>query len=769
MAESWRRVLEVADRARPGLAALVTRALAEAQSPGAVRAVRAALRRGDYAGAELAAAAALKGALAAVEARLARDLHALLGAGARVGGPARLAGRFDVLNPRAVEWARTRSAALVTGLVAGQRQALRELTRRVVSGDLTVDAAARLVAGVVGLDGRRAAALAAFAARERGALGPRVREAGRARVERRVARYAERLRRQRARVIAHTEALAATNHGQLEAWRQAQERGLLRGTAGLKVWVVTPDDQLCTWCLPLGGAERRLGEPFASGRFSVQAPPLHPNCRCTLRLSTRPAVGPRPVPPPQPPPVVAPPEPEPERPRFEPAPVGTVPLYHPKPTVQLPADDLALLRALSAEGAELRYGAHAAPAELAAAWSPEQLGYSLADNFSALARGGAAGGAEVPLAEVRWAARSPGWVASHLNTYPNERLRLIRLRDGYLAVSGEQQAVAAWRLGAERVVAEVLDVRPWEAARLADARATAVLARDLASPAGQATAQELALARASRDALSARYWAERERVAQLVAARTGSDVEDLYRDMDRLLALAGPDGATLARLHGERLAAVARVTALLEAKTPAEAASEAAWGALAPGPDLAHTVVGSGTNPAVAAGADWLRLRGLTNAPVGRLGIEVEVRARRVRAFAETTRRRIVVHAMDTREVVVHELLHVFEAEDPVLRRAVREYFARRTAGLKTRRLNKILPGMGYKNHEVAYDMLKAGRSRAHPYYWKSYVQGDTELLSLGVQAMMSPQLRAELAREDPDLYEFVVRAVRYLRTGVWG
>lgn len=98
---------------------------------------------------------------------------------------------------------------------------------------------------------------------------------------RRIEQRSAQLIRQRATNIARTETLRASNSGQLEAWRQGDEAGLLNANV-VKEWIVTPDERLCPLCEPLDGAHAALDELFPGG---VEAPPLHPSCRCAVGLA----------------------------------------------------------------------------------------------------------------------------------------------------------------------------------------------------------------------------------------------------------------------------------------------------------------------------------------------------------------------------------------------------------------------------------------------------------------------------------------------------
>jgi hypothetical protein len=95
----------------------------------------------------------------------------------------------------------------------------------------------------------------------------------------------------------------SANKGLLTAWQQREADGLIGPDAWIE-WEVHADDALCEICESLAqeadaanadtdngdsasGARRVSGEG-ASGRFStadgveLEAPPAHPDCRCTM-------------------------------------------------------------------------------------------------------------------------------------------------------------------------------------------------------------------------------------------------------------------------------------------------------------------------------------------------------------------------------------------------------------------------------------------------------------------------------------------------------
>ena len=88
----------------------------------------------------------------------------------------------------------------------------------------------------------------------------------------------------RAQLIAHTEVMRAVHEGQREAWRQAEEEGLLTGTERV-TWIVTGDDKVCPICEELDGKLRKLDGQYHASGDAYEGPPAHPRCRCTEGLA----------------------------------------------------------------------------------------------------------------------------------------------------------------------------------------------------------------------------------------------------------------------------------------------------------------------------------------------------------------------------------------------------------------------------------------------------------------------------------------------------
>lgn len=148
---------------------------------------------------------------------------------------------FDETNPRAVAWVQAHSLKLIEDLSETTRNDIRDLIEGAFEGEYDTDDLADQIETLIG-DSTRA------------------------------------------ETIARTETMRASNQGQLEAWDQAQEKGLLTGTELLE-WITTPDDRLCPICEPLDGETAPRGGTFEVDGDRITAPPAHPRCRCTVGLS----------------------------------------------------------------------------------------------------------------------------------------------------------------------------------------------------------------------------------------------------------------------------------------------------------------------------------------------------------------------------------------------------------------------------------------------------------------------------------------------------
>ncbi len=187
-------------------------------------------------------------------------------------GPGTLRFSFDLTNPEALRWARTRSAQLVTDVTQEAKIAIRRIIERSFAEGIPPRETAKLLRAVVGLTERDALAVMRRQVKlMAGGVPP-------ARAQAMAEAYAGTLHRARALTIARTETMAASNAGQQQLWNQAVRAGHLDASMN-KTWVVTDDELLCEVCAPMAQEQVAVQEEFSIGN-----PPGHPRCRCTIGL-----------------------------------------------------------------------------------------------------------------------------------------------------------------------------------------------------------------------------------------------------------------------------------------------------------------------------------------------------------------------------------------------------------------------------------------------------------------------------------------------------
>lgn len=221
----------------------------------------------------------------------------------------KIIGSFDLTNPEAVEFARTRGSQFVAQLTADTQQLLRTTISSSFIEGIPPRETAQLIRQSIGLTANQAAAMRNYRGfleglARRGALDdlppsvlervrrsdirllPKTTALSEARIDRMVEKYRDRLMKERALTLVRTETMAASNNGQQVLWNQALDRGLLNEAKTRRKWIVTPDDKLCPRCRPMAGQLRKLDEPFQSPYDGTIAmtPPLHWNCRCAMGI-----------------------------------------------------------------------------------------------------------------------------------------------------------------------------------------------------------------------------------------------------------------------------------------------------------------------------------------------------------------------------------------------------------------------------------------------------------------------------------------------------
>lgn len=236
---------------------------------------------------------------------------------------------FDLRSPRAENWIREHSSALVTRITEGQRQGIQRTLETGMRLGRNPRQTALDIVGRVGPTGRRSGGIVGLSApqsqyvanaREQLLSGdPRAmreyfsrtrrdrrfdgivhraiaegRPVAITDVDRITGRYSDRLLKLRGDSIARTESVEALNAGRDEAVQQAIDEGVISGQHTVGVWDATGDADTRPSHHALHGQRRIQGEPFES---PTGARMMHPgdtsmgagaedvaNCRCHKRF-----------------------------------------------------------------------------------------------------------------------------------------------------------------------------------------------------------------------------------------------------------------------------------------------------------------------------------------------------------------------------------------------------------------------------------------------------------------------------------------------------
>lgn len=190
------------------------------------------------------------------------------------------------IDPRAVDYAQTRSAQLVTSIDENNRLAIRYIIGDSIAKGRTALETASMLEKIIGLHPRWAQAVVNFDGRtfqsllSQGVKGP----AARAQTDALTKRYRDTLIRRRAEMIARTEIQTAQNMARQSAWDAGARTGYV-DAASTKRWLVAPSGSRrgapCDICASLNKTEVQWNQAFPTGHIM---PPAHPHCRCTAVL-----------------------------------------------------------------------------------------------------------------------------------------------------------------------------------------------------------------------------------------------------------------------------------------------------------------------------------------------------------------------------------------------------------------------------------------------------------------------------------------------------
>lgn len=176
-------------------------------------------------------------------------------------------------NPFTTEWLKTRGSELITEVTEQVKLTVRAVIRQAHTDGWTIPEQSKRIRDVVGLHSRQERAVQAYY--------DRLVAHGADDVEKKIARYADQLHRQRGELIARTETMSALNAGTTASWHVAEDAGLVpAGTE--KEWVAGRTDRTCPQCAGLFGKRVPLKAKFPGGYV---APPAHPGCRCRQVLA----------------------------------------------------------------------------------------------------------------------------------------------------------------------------------------------------------------------------------------------------------------------------------------------------------------------------------------------------------------------------------------------------------------------------------------------------------------------------------------------------
>lgn len=184
--------------------------------------------------------------------------------------------KFDLRNPYTEAWIKQYAAQEIKYIDDSSKTAIRQIILRGQEEGITSQKQAQLIRQYIGLDPRRATALANYEAAllEAGASPSALANA--------LVKYRQKLINDRAENIALTEGHTATEEGYRQANEEAVKRGVLDPEEWERYWMVTRDKHTCDICNGLSGDTAEL--PRGSFQKGGRGPPRHNRCRCTEGL-----------------------------------------------------------------------------------------------------------------------------------------------------------------------------------------------------------------------------------------------------------------------------------------------------------------------------------------------------------------------------------------------------------------------------------------------------------------------------------------------------
>lgn len=186
---------------------------------------------------------------------------------------------YDLQQQLAQEWLIQNGGAYATGLTNRTRSAVNEIVARGLRNGTSIETTMRNIRGVIGLTKAQSGRIIK--------LRRQLKKAGKTQrqIDWATNRLKGRMLRQRAKSIAITESNGAVQAGKLHAWIIGSAEGLIVGIP-MKEWVTSGPCPICEQIESQGPVP--LHSSWVSSVIgSIDAPPAHPNCVCTLKLVIR--------------------------------------------------------------------------------------------------------------------------------------------------------------------------------------------------------------------------------------------------------------------------------------------------------------------------------------------------------------------------------------------------------------------------------------------------------------------------------------------------
>ncbi len=185
---------------------------------------------------------------------------------------------IDLLNMHSMEYLKQQGATLVTRVSQETKEAIRTAIETTLLEGKSYRRAAREIRTMIGITSPQQYSLNKLksALMQQGLNQESIQQA----LEKRT----QTMIRDRADTIARTETFAAISQGRQVLWQQLKEEGVIENTTQ-RIWLTSGDERSCAICQPMNNQKKGIDAYFETVEGDmIDAPPAHPNCRCTVVL-----------------------------------------------------------------------------------------------------------------------------------------------------------------------------------------------------------------------------------------------------------------------------------------------------------------------------------------------------------------------------------------------------------------------------------------------------------------------------------------------------